>query len=124
MRSHLGRAEHDISSSGDLVNTERIACQRKVKTSPFLLGSGPAPLKAEVFTWDLIVNQNVFIERFLTGRILGKLTDEEMNRYREPFLEPKSRKPVWRWPNEIPNRRRAGGCGRRGQRLQREASEV
>ena len=25
-----------------------------------------------------------------------------MSRYREPFLEPKSRKPIWRWPNEIP----------------------
>jgi haloalkane dehalogenase len=25
-----------------------------------------------------------------------------MNRYREPFLEPKSRKPLWKWPNEIP----------------------
>ncbi|MEE9125478.1 MAG: haloalkane dehalogenase, partial [candidate division NC10 bacterium] len=22
--------------------------------------------------------------------------------YREPFKEPSSRKPVWRWPNEIP----------------------
>jgi haloalkane dehalogenase len=25
-----------------------------------------------------------------------------MNRYREPFVEPKSRMPLWRWPNEIP----------------------
>jgi hypothetical protein len=46
--------------------------------------------------WDLIVNQNVFIERFLPGAILRKLTEQEMNRDREPFLEPKSRKPVWR----------------------------
>jgi len=52
--------------------------------------------------WDLIVNQNAFVERVLPGAILRKLTEEEMNRYREPFLEPKSRKPVWRWPNEIP----------------------
>ena len=52
--------------------------------------------------WDLIVNQNVFIERILPGAILRKLTEEEMNRYREPFLEPKSRKPIWKWPNEIP----------------------
>jgi haloalkane dehalogenase len=52
--------------------------------------------------WDLIVNQNAFIERVLPGAILRKLTEEEMNRYREPFLEPASRKPVWRWPNEIP----------------------
>ena len=52
--------------------------------------------------WDLIVNQNAFIERVLPGAILRKLTEEEMSRYREPFLEPKSRKPIWRWPNEIP----------------------
>jgi haloalkane dehalogenase len=52
--------------------------------------------------WDLIVNQNVFIERFLPAAILRKLTEEEMNRYREPFLEPQSRKSIWRWPNEIP----------------------
>jgi haloalkane dehalogenase len=52
--------------------------------------------------WDLIVNQNAFIERVLPGAILRKLSEEEMNRYREPFLDPKSRKPVWRWPNEIP----------------------
>ncbi len=25
-----------------------------------------------------------------------------MTHYREPFKEPSSRKPVWRWPNEIP----------------------
>ena len=25
-----------------------------------------------------------------------------MNRYREPFTEVESRKPLWRWPNEIP----------------------
>ena len=25
-----------------------------------------------------------------------------MNRYREPYLEPSSRKPVFVWPNEIP----------------------
>src|SRR6516162_1044451 len=53
--------------------------------------------------WDLIVNQNAFIERVLPAAILRTLTDEEMNHYRQPFLEPKSRKPIWRWPNEIPN---------------------
>jgi haloalkane dehalogenase len=25
-----------------------------------------------------------------------------MNRYRAPFIDPKSRMPLWRWPNEIP----------------------
>jgi len=52
--------------------------------------------------WDLIVNQNIFIEQMLPGGIVRKLTGAEMDRYREPFLEPASRKPVWKWPNEIP----------------------
>ena len=25
-----------------------------------------------------------------------------MDRYREPFKDPSSRKPAWRWPNELP----------------------
>ena len=25
-----------------------------------------------------------------------------MNHYREPFKDPASRKPIWRWPNELP----------------------
>jgi len=25
-----------------------------------------------------------------------------MDRYREPYPTPESRKPIWRWPNEIP----------------------
>lgn len=52
--------------------------------------------------WNLAVEKNVFIERVLPGSIVRKLSEEEMNRYREPFLDPASRKPVWRWPNEIP----------------------
>lgn len=52
--------------------------------------------------WDMAVNKNIFVERVLPGSVARTLTDEEMDRYREPFLDPKSRKPVWRWPNEIP----------------------
>ncbi len=52
--------------------------------------------------WDLIANQNVFVEKVLPGSMMRKLTEEEMNRYREPYPDPPSRKPVWRWPNEIP----------------------
>jgi haloalkane dehalogenase len=52
--------------------------------------------------WDLIVNQNVFVEQILPGGIARQLTEEEHNRYREPYTEPASRKPLWRWPNEIP----------------------
>ena len=52
--------------------------------------------------WDMIVNKNFFVEQVLPGGIVRKLTEEEMNRYREPYREPASRKPLWRWPNEIP----------------------
>ncbi len=52
--------------------------------------------------WDLVVNRNAFVEQVLPGAIMRKLSDGEMARYREPFLEPGARRPVWRWPNEIP----------------------
>ena len=58
--------------------------------------------RTESTGWDLIVNQNFFIEKILPSGILRKLSEQEMDAYREPFLEPSSRKPLWRWPNEIP----------------------
>ena len=52
--------------------------------------------------WELIVDQNLFIERVLPGAVVRDLSDAEMARYREPFQDTRSRTPVWRWPNEIP----------------------
>ncbi len=52
--------------------------------------------------WDMLVNQNMFVEQILPGAMIRKLTEEEMNCYREPFKDPAHRKPVWRWPNELP----------------------
>ena len=52
--------------------------------------------------WDLIVKQNVFVERVLPGSVVRRLTQEEMEHYRKPFQDPSARKPVWRWPNELP----------------------
>ena len=51
--------------------------------------------------WDMIVNQNMFVEQVLPGAIVRKLTEEEMNHYRDPYIDPGSRKPAWRWPNEL-----------------------
>jgi haloalkane dehalogenase len=51
---------------------------------------------------QMILEQNMFVEAVLPGAILRKLSDEEMARYREPYPDPKSRTPTWRWPNEIP----------------------
>lgn len=50
----------------------------------------------------LIFEKNVFLERVLPGSIRRRLTDEEMNAYREPFRDSASRRPMWRWPNQIP----------------------
>lgn len=52
--------------------------------------------------WNMIVNQNFFVEKILPGSVVRALTDKEMDRYREPFIDVDSRKPLWRWPNEIP----------------------
>lgn len=52
--------------------------------------------------WQMLVDQNMFIEQVLPGNVIRKLTDEEMHHYRQPFLDPASRKPIWRWPNELP----------------------
>jgi haloalkane dehalogenase len=51
---------------------------------------------------NMILERNVFVENVLPGSILRKLSDEEMTRYREPYPDPASRRPTWRWPNEIP----------------------
>ncbi len=50
----------------------------------------------------LILEGNAFVERVLPGAIMRKLTDEEMAVYRAPFPTPQSRRPTWRFPNEIP----------------------
>jgi haloalkane dehalogenase len=52
---------------------------------------------------DMILNKNFFVERILPGSVIRKLSDEEMNVYRKPFLEPgESRRPTLTWPREIP----------------------
>ncbi len=50
----------------------------------------------------LILEENAFVERVLPGSMRRKLTDEEMAVYRAPFPTPQSRRPTWRFPNEIP----------------------
>jgi haloalkane dehalogenase len=49
----------------------------------------------------LILENNAFVE-LMQGAIRRKLTDEEMAVYRAPFPTPQSRKPTWRFPNELP----------------------
>ena len=50
----------------------------------------------------MILEGNAFVERILPGATIRKLTDEEMAAYRAPFPTPESRRPIWRFPNELP----------------------
>jgi haloalkane dehalogenase len=52
---------------------------------------------------DMILKNNIFVERILPGSVIRKLTEEEMDNYRRPFREPgESRRPTLQWPREIP----------------------
>jgi haloalkane dehalogenase len=50
----------------------------------------------------LIVEENYFVERMLPNGMLRTLSQEEMDTYRQPYLEPAARKPVLQWPRELP----------------------
>jgi haloalkane dehalogenase len=50
----------------------------------------------------MILEDNLFVERVLPSSVMRKLTAEEMAEYRAPFPTPRSRRPVWRFPNELP----------------------
>ena len=46
---------------------------------------------------------NVFVERVLPGSTLKGISDEAMEVYRRPYLEPgESRRPTLSWPRDIP----------------------
>jgi haloalkane dehalogenase len=52
---------------------------------------------------EMILRDNLFIEKVLPGAILRALSDEEMAQYRRPFVEPgEGRRPTLTFPREIP----------------------
>jgi haloalkane dehalogenase len=52
---------------------------------------------------DMILKNNLFVERILPGSIIRKLSDAEMNVYRKPYTQAgESRRPMLTWPREIP----------------------
>ena len=51
----------------------------------------------------MVLKKNVFIERILPASVLRGLSDEEMEVYRRPYVEPgESRRPTLTWPRQIP----------------------
>jgi haloalkane dehalogenase len=51
---------------------------------------------------QMILEGNAFVEQVLPSATVRKLTAEEMSVYRAPFPTPESRRPTWRFPNELP----------------------
>jgi haloalkane dehalogenase len=56
----------------------------------------------------MIFDENAFVEQLLPGTIVRKLTEAEMAVYRAPFSTRESRRPTWRFPNELPIEREPG----------------
>ena len=52
---------------------------------------------------EIVLQKNVFVERILPASVLEPLSDETMDVYRRPYLDPgESRRPTLTWPREIP----------------------
>lgn len=50
----------------------------------------------------MILEENAFVESVLPRATARKLTEDEMAVYRAPFPTPESRRPTWRFPNDLP----------------------
>ena len=52
---------------------------------------------------SLVLEKNYFVERVLPGSIIRRLSDEEIEEYRRPFINHgEDRRPTLSWPREIP----------------------
>ena len=50
----------------------------------------------------MILDENAFVEQVLPGAMIRRPTEDEMAVYRAPFPTPESRRPTWRFPNDLP----------------------
>ena len=50
----------------------------------------------------MVKRANLFIKKMLPDMIVRKLTKEEMSYYAAPYPDAKSRKPLHRWPQDVP----------------------
>ena len=51
----------------------------------------------------MVLEHNIFIEQVLPAGMARQLSDEEMDHYRQPFVNPgQSRRPTLSWPRNIP----------------------
>jgi haloalkane dehalogenase len=52
---------------------------------------------------EMVLDRNLFAERVLPASIIRTLTEDEMNEYRRPYINPgEDRRPTLSWPRQIP----------------------
>ena len=52
---------------------------------------------------SMVLDKNIFVERVVPSSIMRELSEEEMDEYRRPFLNPgEDRRPTLSWPRQIP----------------------
>ncbi len=90
---------------------ERVAgiCYMEALVSPFTQAEWSVPERAPLRAIcspegeALVLERNVFVERYLPGGVLRTLSDAEMDAYRAPFATPgEGRRPTLTWPRQIP----------------------
>lgn len=59
-------------------------------------------MRTPVVGWVLLSAGNLFVNKMLPMGVQRELTDDELDRYREPYPTIASRKPVRVWPREVP----------------------
>jgi haloalkane dehalogenase len=59
-------------------------------------------MRAPVMGWLMVSVMNAFVKKVLPSAVVRDLSAEEKRRYAEPFPTVASRRPVLRWPREIP----------------------
>lgn len=51
---------------------------------------------------EMILDQNLTLEKSLPAGVLRELLPEELAEYRRPYRRPEDRRPILQWPREIP----------------------
>jgi haloalkane dehalogenase len=95
-------AMHHESNIKGLAFMEAILKSAKWDNFPKDFKMGFKLFRTPVIGWLMIVGMNIFVEQILPKAIVRKLSEAEKNHYRAPYKHLKDRKPLWRWPNEVP----------------------
>jgi haloalkane dehalogenase len=74
----------------------------RYETMPGSIKVALAMMRSNFLGGLMVKRANIFITKMLPDMIMRKLTDEEMAYYAAPYPTPQSRKPLHRWPQDVP----------------------